>query len=174
MDWYLTVALLLIGCGLVLMVAEFFLPTGGVLLVVGLSAWVIAVGLILLYGDTHEAIAAVLALCVGGPIAWSLMFSAWKRLALKGVESETAAATALDTPELMALEQLKGRYGKALTPMRPSGSVEIDGRRVDALTEGMMVAAGATVKCVAVRAGRVIVRQADPPPLSDMNFDELT
>jgi membrane-bound ClpP family serine protease len=174
MDWYISLAFLLIGVGVVLLLAEFFLPTGGILVVCGIAAWVIAVGLILLYGDTQEAIAAVFALCVGGPIAWTLTFNAWKRLALKtGLDSETIRATALDIPELAELDQLKGRYGKTVTPMRPSGSVEIDGRRVDAMTEGMMLDANVPVKCVDIRAGRVIVRQADPPALSDMNFDSL-
>ena len=73
-------------------------------------------------------------------------------------------------PEIVELDKLKGRYGKTATPMRPAGAVVIDGRRVDALSEGMMIDAGSWVKCVEVRAGRVIVRQVDEP--DDLrNFD---
>ena len=42
-------------------------------------------------------------------------------------------------PSMGELEALKGRHGKTLSSMRPSGSVDFDGRRVDALTEGMMI-----------------------------------
>ena len=53
--------------------------------------------------------------------------------------------------------------------MRPSGAVVFDGRRVDALTEGLMLDAGVWVRCVAARAGKVVVRQIDPPSdLSDV------
>jgi membrane-bound serine protease (ClpP class) len=175
MDWYLTLAFVLIGCGVVLLVAEFFLPTGGVLVVVGLGLIIAAVGVILLYGSTIEAVAAVIATCVGLPIAGNLLFYSWHRLSKQvSLDSETVQATVANTPEAAELEQLKGRYGRTVTTMRPAGTVEIDGRRVDALTEGMMLDAGAWVKCVAVRAGHVIVRQVEPPAaLSDMNLDEL-
>ncbi len=174
MDWYLTVAMILIGFGVVLLAAEFFLPTHGILVVAGVALFAAAVGLILLYGETWEAVAAVIALCIGVPIAGSVVFYGWQRLSLEPGEESDAAATVATLPEVAELGQLRGRYGKTVSPMRPAGSVEIDGRRVDALTEGMMLDADVWVKCVDVRAGRVIVRQVEPPgQLSDMNLDEL-
>jgi membrane-bound serine protease (ClpP class) len=47
--------------------------------------------------------------------------------------------------------------------MRPSGTVEFDGKRVDAMTEGTMLDAGVWVKCVDVKRGQVIVRKIDEP-----------
>jgi membrane-bound ClpP family serine protease len=175
MDWYLTLAFILIGSGVVLLAAEFFLPTGGVLVVVGVGLMAAAVGLILFYGSTMEAVAAVIAMCIGIPIVWNVLLYTWHRMARQvGLDSETVTATVADMPEAAELEQLKGRYGKTLSPMRPAGTVEIDGRRVDAITEGMMLGVNVPVKCVDVRAGWVVVRQVDPPAgLSDMTLDEL-
>jgi membrane-bound ClpP family serine protease len=175
MDWYLALAFVLIGCGVVLLVAEFFLPTGGVLVVVGLGLIAVAVGVILYYGSTMEAVAAVIATCVGIPIAWNVLLYGWQRMSKQvTLDSETVQATVANTPEATGLEQYRGRYGKTVSPMRPSGTVEIDGRRLDALTEGMMLDAGAWVKCVGTRAGWVVVRRVDPPAgLSDMTLDEL-
>ncbi|HVK15660.1 MAG TPA: hypothetical protein VM533_01850 [Fimbriiglobus sp.] len=175
MDWYLALAFVLIGCGVVLLVAEFFLPTGGVLVVVGLGLIAAAVGVILYYGSTMEAVAAVIATCIGIPIAWNVLIYGWQRMSRQvTLDSETVQATVANTPEAAELEQYKGRYGKTVSPMRPSGTVEIDGRRLDALTEGMMLDAGAWVKCVGVGSGWVIVRRVDPPAgLSDMTLDEL-
>lgn len=174
MDWYLTLALLLIGCGAVLLVAEFFLPTHGLLVVIAVGLFAVAVGLILLYGTTEEAVAAVIGLCIGLPIAGSALVYGYRRLSLKTTLDPTAQPAAADAPEADELGQLKGRYGKTVTPMRPSGTVEIDGRRVDALTEGMMLPPGVWVKCVDVRPGRVVVRQVDPPgELSDMDMGDL-
>jgi membrane-bound ClpP family serine protease len=176
MEWYLTVAVLLIGLGVVLLAAEFFFPTGGVLVVGGVGCFALAVGLIVLYGDTQEAVAAVIALSVGLPVAGSVMFYGWRRMALKSaLDPDAVDATIANTPEATTLEALKGRHGKTVTPMRPSGVVEFDGRRVDALTEGLMLEAGVWVRCVDARAGRVVVRRVESPgDLADMSLDDLT
>src|SRR5881392_1368470 len=121
MEWYLTVAILLIGLGVVLLAAEFFFPTGGVLVVAAVGCFALAVGLIVLYGDTQEAVAAVIALSVGLPIAGSVMFYGWRRMALKSaLDSDNVDATVANTPEATSVEALKGRHGKTITPMRPS------------------------------------------------------
>ncbi|HET6575748.1 MAG TPA: hypothetical protein VFG68_19260 [Fimbriiglobus sp.] len=175
MDWYLALAFILIGFGVVLLAAEFFLPTGGVLVVVGVGLFAAAVGVILYYGSTREAVAAVIAACVGLPVAANLLLYAWQRMSRQvSLDSETVTATVANTPEAAELEQYLGRYGKTISPMRPSGMVEIDGRRLDALTEGMMLDADVWVKCVGAKAGWVVVRRVDPPAgLSDMSLDEL-
>jgi membrane-bound serine protease (ClpP class) len=113
--------------------------------------------------------AAVVAVCVGVPLAGTALTYLWgRRMALR-VAAEPPAADALADGAT-----LKGRVGRTATPMRPSGSVVFDGRRVDALTEGMMLDAGTWVRCVDVRGGRVIVRQiAKPPDLNEIDLDDL-
>ena len=49
-----------------------------------------------------------------------------------------------------------------------AGVVDFEGRRIDTLTEGMMVDPGQWVRCVDVRAGKVIVRPAAKPSISDL------
>src|SRR5262249_6213054 len=72
-----------------------------------------------------------------------------------------APATAPTTTEA---DTLKGRTGKTVSPLRPSGTVEFDGKRVDAMTEGTMLDAGVWVRCVDVKRGQVIVRKLEEPP----------
>ncbi len=148
---YLTVALLLVLVGVVLLGAEVLLPTGGILVVGALLCFAVAVGTILYYGTA---------------------VSAWRRLSIGRALDADGGDRATDVPQLAKLDELRGRVGKTVTPMRPSGSVVFDGQRVDALTEGMMLDAGVWVRCVAAKAGRVVVRQIDPPAdLSDVNPD---
>jgi len=71
-------------------------------------------------------------------------------------------------PANVQLEQLKGRMGKTISPMRPSGIVEFDGKRIDCVTEGMMLEVDEWVRCVDVKSGRVIVRKIDKPNLEDL------
>ena len=51
-----------------------------------------------------------------------------------------------------------GQTGRTLTPLRPSGAVEIDGTRVDVVTSGEFISHGEQVKVVSVRGSRVEVR----------------
>jgi membrane-bound serine protease (ClpP class) len=66
--------------------------------------------------------------------------------------------TAADTDET-----LLGRTGTAVTTLRPAGTAEIDGRRVDVVSQSTFVAAGEPVEVVSVRGSRVEVR---PVPAS--------
>lgn len=171
---YLTVALILIAIGAILLAAEIFLPTGGILVVGAVLFFAVGVGTILYYGDTVEAIAAMAGLAVGLPAAGSVALSAYRRLSLRSaLDAGESDITVADMPQLAGLEELKGRLGKAVSPLRPSGAVEFEGRRVDAMTEGMMIDAGTWVRCVDVRGGRVVVRAMEPPKdIADIALDE--
>jgi membrane-bound serine protease (ClpP class) len=52
---------------------------------------------------------------------------------------------------------LEGREGVVLTDLRPSGSVEIDDRSVDVVTDGRYVEKGTKVRVVRVEGARVVV-----------------
>jgi membrane-bound serine protease (ClpP class) len=158
---YLTVALILIGVGALLLLAEVLVPTGGILVVGALLCFAAAVGTILYYGTATEAVVAMVGLAVGLPAAGYAAVAAWRRMSLDSALDEPAAAPAAAPPEL---EALKGRAGKTVSPMRPSGTVEFDGRRVDAMTEGMPLEPGVWVRCVDVRRGLVIVREMEDQP----------
>ena len=67
-------------------------------------------------------------------------------------------------PVNLELEQLRGRYGKTLSALRPCGLVDFDGKRVDTMTNGEMIDPNQWVRCVDVKAGRVVVRQVSAPP----------
>ena len=65
--------------------------------------------------------------------------------------------TGIDAKVVDGLEVLLGREGQALTPLRPSGSVEIDQRPVDVVTDGQYVEPGSRVRVVRVEGARVVV-----------------
>ena len=66
-----------------------------------------------------------------------------------------------DTEEYRGLKSLIGKVGKSKSVMMPSGSIVIDGRVYDAVSEGMAIDTGATVKVIAVRTNRIVVRPTD-------------
>ncbi len=158
---YLHIALILFALGVITLVAEVLLPTGGILVVASLLLFALGVGIILAQGTTVEAVVAVAALAAGLPAVGYVVVAAYRRLSV-GEELDAAFAP-LTLPGTAELEALKNRTGKTATPMRPSGTVEFDGRRVDAMTEGVMLDAGVWVRCVEAKGGRVIVRQIESP-----------
>jgi len=59
---------------------------------------------------------------------------------------------------------LLDRVGVAVTNLRPSGSVEIDGDRHDVVTQGEFVDRGAAIRVVEVEGFRVVVEAAADEP----------
>ena len=69
--------------------------------------------------------------------------------------SSASGYTSADTDDT-----LLGQLGVALTTLRPAGTAEIGGRRVDVVSQSTFVAAGEAVEVVSVRGSRVEVRPA--------------
>jgi membrane-bound ClpP family serine protease len=164
----LTLGFILVAVALVLMVGELFLTTGGVLLVVAGIADLIGLTMIFLDGDPYIGLITVAAEALVLPLFAGLALYVWprtpmgKRLILRRVAKN--ADTLAELPVIQELEQLRGRIGKAVSVLRPAGAVEFDGHRVDCLSEGLLIDPDTWVKCVDVKAGRVIVRPIDRPP----------
>jgi membrane-bound ClpP family serine protease len=159
---YLTLALILFTIGIIMLLAEILLPTGGFLVVVSLLFFALGVGIILVQGTTTEAVVALIALAVGLPAAGYAAVAAWRRMSIGAILPDEGTATGT-VPAVVELEALKNRTGKTVSPMRPSGTVEFDGKRVDAMTEGVMIDAGVWVRCTEVKGSKVVVRQMETP-----------
>lgn len=162
-------AYILIAVGVVLVLAELFIPSGFILVAIGICCAFIGVGLLFVHGSTETALMALLSLCVGGPLLGGLVFYLWpySPMGRKLIKAAEQDATVASMPANLELEVLRGKIGRAVSSLRPSGVAEFDGRRIDVITEGLMVDPGQWVKCVEVRANRVIVRPAEPPKLED-------
>jgi membrane-bound ClpP family serine protease len=166
----LILGFLLIGAGFLLLAADLFLMSG-ILAVLSLGAIVIGVVLTFLGGGLSVGSTTTLVVFVALPLTVRLLLYFWPRTSLgqdffltQQPEDTTMAAL----PANQELEHLKGRIGRTLSALRPAGMVDFDGRRVDTITEGMMVDADQLVRCIDVRAGKVVVRPIDKPDLGDL------
>ena len=159
---------LLIGAGLVLLLIEVFVTPGfGVAGVAGIAALVAGLGLSLVgagatWGTVvialgRVAFAMLLALVIGVallrllprlPVAWRLVLTT-ELEADKGF----ASAPARD-------EELKGKSGHAISPLRPAGIANIGNARVDVVSDGEFIEPGTAVDVVRVDGNRVVVRRA--------------
>ena len=58
--------------------------------------------------------------------------------------------------------QWLGRTGTALSPLRPAGIADIDGARVDVVSDGGFIDAGTAIEVTRVDGNRIVVRRASP------------
>ncbi len=172
----LTLAYVLIAAGVVCLLAEMVVPSGGVLSVLAVGCAIVGVILVFVHGTYTQALITLGAVFVGLPVLGLLMFSIWPytpmgRRLIRSAADEDATISRM--PVNLVLEQLRGRYGRVLSPLRPSGTVDFDGRRVDAMSEGMLIEQGQWVRCVDVKAGRVLVREVEKPDLENLTTQDF-
>jgi membrane-bound ClpP family serine protease len=159
----MTWAIIALLFGLTLIVAEVFIPSGGVLgfLAVGL----LLLSLILAYVHSFTTgLAFTLVICFAAPGAVVLAFHLWPRTPLgKRIFLTHPSPEEIDPtgPKQRSLQSLKGEVGRTLTPLRPSGVTEFGGRRIDTIAEGVMIDEGEAVRVVSVQGSRVVVRRLE-------------
>ncbi len=148
--------LLLAGIGFLLVVAEMFLP-GMVLGIVGgiLLAASVVVGFTT-FGPGGGAI--VFCVVMTGVL---IGFFVWMRtFSRTSVGRNLTLGRSLNAgDDLPGVAALLGRDGVALTALRPAGKIEIDGRRVDVVSESGYVDKGDAVVVVQASGSRVVVRR---------------
>lgn len=148
---------LLFIVGLILMILEMFVPSFGILGVLGAISLV--AGVVRAAYDTSHAmvslgIAFIAALIVVVIVAFIFKERGiWNRFILK--ESLTKEQGYVPTE---AREFLVGKEGVSVTPLRPAGTVLIDGERVDVVTEGEFVPTDTAVTVIHVEGARIVVK----------------
>jgi len=167
-----TLGYVLIVLGFLLFIGELSFPTHGVLIAAGIFVDIVGIGMVFYFGGQYQGLVTLSALALILPLFVAAMYWIWpmtpmgRRLTLRAARDQ---ATVADLPGVAELDSLKGRIGKAISVLRPAGVVDFEGRRVDCLSEGILIEADTWVRCIAVRAGKVIVRPIDRPEVSDVD-----
>lgn len=151
----------LVILGLVLLAVELFVTPGfGVLGILGIAA--LAGGLVTAFPDPAQGVTVLL---VGLLVAALLIGLGWRRFKRTRTFTRLVLSTRQERAEgytapTQGLARLAGARGVARTPLRPAGTVIIQGRPVDAVSQGSFIAAGRPVRVVAVEGNRVVVEEA--------------
>ena len=157
----MTAAVLLLGLGLALIVAEVLFPSFGVLSVLATAAIVGAV-LLAFQNGSQSGFRFLLAVTLLVPVAIVAGLKLFPRspfgrkMVAGGLSFESQRAT--DERDL----ELPGVEGIVETPCRPAGMARLAGRRVDVVTRGEFLEAGERVCVVEVRGNRVVVGRLEP------------
>jgi membrane-bound serine protease (ClpP class) len=152
-------AVLLFIVGVILMLVEaFIIPGFGVAGIAGLGAMIFSIFLTSV--SVEQAIISLIIAIIGTVVLIVLSFKfmktrrMWNRLIL-GVRQENKEGY---VAPIMNLSELYGAEGVTLTPLRPAGSAEIKGMRVDVVSEGNFITPETKIQVVKIEGTRVVVR----------------
>jgi membrane-bound ClpP family serine protease len=159
---------LLLLLGLMLVMVEVFIPSGGALGFLSIASLVAAIILAFYHRGAQVGFLFLIATAAALPITLMLAFRWWPktpmgRRLLLGVP--TSEEVLPDSPERRWLRQMVGKVGVAKSVMLPSGAVLVEGHMIDALSEGAPIEAGQRVRVIEVSGNRVVVRADDDQPL---------
>ena len=143
---------------------EMFIPSAGLLAIVSGSLLLAA----LIMAFFHSLTAGVCMLIAIGlllPVMFIIFVNIWpntpigKRVLLKRMGEDDVLLKGEHYDEQ---EELVGKTGIARSEMIPSGQVIIDGRKYDAVSEGLPIDKGDHIKVIAIRMFKIFVRKINP------------
>ncbi len=159
--------IILFVIGLLLLLAEiFFIPGFGLAGIGGIAA--ILTSIFLTFGNIVQATYSIL-VALGVSIIGLLLLikyipstRTWRKFVLSTEQKKELGYT-VGTKDL---KLLNGKEGIAITPLRPSGIVEVNGKKLNALTRGEYVDSNTKIKIISVEGNKIVVEAVDASKLN--------
>ncbi len=143
-----------------LLALELFIPSGGLLGIAAAAALITSVILGFMHSLGAGTVITILS-AIGIPALISVGLRVWPRTAIGRKMLNIDPAENVDPVEDLRAERQQwiGKTGFAITDMLPSGLIEIDGRRLDAVSNGVAIDRGEPVEVCDFIAGRLQVKR---------------
>lgn len=159
MGWWLVFAVFLYIACAVLIIAEVFIPSGGVLSFCALGCLVGGVAIFF----RHSAVVGWIGVIAAVVMVPLLLMTAYRLLPRTRFGRHVMLTPPVrDRGDAIAdareLGELLGETGHVLTPLRPVGVCELNGRRVECVAESGYVQKDKSVKVIRVEGTQVTVR----------------
>ncbi|NLN45964.1 MAG: hypothetical protein GX153_05290 [Clostridiaceae bacterium] len=155
-----TLPAILFIVGILMLVAEIF--TAGFGVAGGTGLLLLVVGIVLTAETLFEAaVMIVILLLIVAIVLWVILRSAKKgKLSRKlilwsSTRKEDGFSSTADTSSLI------GQEGVAITVLRPAGTGDFDGQRMDVVTEGAFIAQGTRILVIRTEGRRIVVRPVE-------------
>lgn len=159
MDWWLVFAVFLYFACAALIIAEVFVPSGGLISICALGCLI--GGLVIFFRhSTTTGWAGVIIAVIMIPSVLIFAYKIFphtkfgKSVTLAPPERQKGDAIA-DTPKL---KELLGSTGVVITPLRPVGTCDFSGQRVECVAEGGYVDKGKKIKVIHIEGTQLTVR----------------
>jgi membrane-bound serine protease (ClpP class) len=157
----LTLIILLFATGSLVLVAELFIPSHGVLTVLGVGLLIAGIVQTYHYFGQRAGSLATLACLVGLPIFAMAAIKIWPKTWVgRRVAPRNPIITSRDTSvPVDELSRYIGQTGRSITPLRPVGFCEFQGRRVPCIAEFGLIESGVAVEGVRLAGANLAVEQ---------------
>ena len=161
-DWWLVLGVILYIACAVLIVAEVFVPSGGIISILAAACLVGGIAIFFRYGNTAGIIGIVAAaVLIPAVIIFSYrMFPKTKfgkSVTLEPPEREPGDAI----PDVEDLREFLGKTGTVLTPLRPVGMCDFSGRRIECVAEAGLIEKDKQIEVIQVNGTQLTVRAID-------------
>lgn len=162
MVWWLVLAIFLYFLCALLIIAEVFVPSGGIISFFALACLIVGAAIFFRHSNTAGWTGVVIAVIM---IPSVLVFAYkifpktrfGKSVTLTPPKREKGDAI----PNTAELKEMLGAEGIVLTPLRPVGMCNFSGQRVECVAEGGYVDKGNKVKIIDVEHRRLTVREIE-------------
>ncbi|UZJ80599.1 NfeD family protein [Fictibacillus sp. KU28468] len=150
-------SIILFILGIIFLLLEVFVP-GGILGILGLTA--VIASLVMAAGSLTTIVTSI-AIAILVTIIGAFLFL--KFFGYKGPLRKLVLFDSTSTEKGYVSSRqrhdLTGRIAESITPLRPSGTAELDGEYLDVVTEGSFIQKGKRIKIVKVQGSRIVVRE---------------
>ncbi len=159
MDWWLVFAVFLYFAAASLIVAEVFVPSGGLLALCMIAC--LAGGVTIFF--KHSTAAGWAGVAIALVMIPSVLVGAYKifpktRLGKSTLLAPPERELGDGIPDTAKLKELMGATGTVITPLRPVGTCDFSGHRVECVAESGYVERGRKVKVIRVESTQLTVR----------------
>lgn len=159
MDWWLLFAMLLYVGSACLILAEVFVPSGGLISV--LAAACLVAGAVLFF--RHSATVGWIGVIAAMVLIPTILIFAYKmfphtRFGKAVMLSPSNRQVGDAVPDTDRLEGLLGKDGEVITDLRPVGMCDFSGQRVECVAEGGYIEQGNSVTVIRVQGTQLTVR----------------
>lgn len=150
-------AIILLIIGIILIIIEFFVA-GGIIGLIGIGAVLTS---LFLSGASITHMSLSIAIALIAAIVLAVILFKWigmDRGIFRHIVLRDSATTEQGYVSSKNKLELIGLEGTTVTPLRPSGTAEINGERIDVVSEGGFIEMNQKIKVVKVEGVRVVVR----------------
>ncbi len=163
--WWLLIAILLYILAAFLIIAEVFVPSGGIISIMAAGALAAGVYLFFTFSVTAGWIGIVLAVIMVPAVIYFAYrifpHTSFGRAVILSPGQRTAGDAIPDTPNLKGL---LNKTATTLTPLRPVGMCDFDGKKLECVAETGYIEKGVTVKVIRVEGTQLTVEAEETKP----------
>lgn len=146
--------------GIILLMVEVFAPGFGIPGILGIASMITSI--IMASASVEQAVISLLVSFVLTIVAIILLIKFGpKKMIFNRITLSTSLNEESGYRSTEDYKEYIGKEGIAITTLRPSGSIEVEGKRLDAVSESVYIEKNTPIKITQVEGSRIIVRKID-------------